>query len=186
MNININDIKNGMTVIIDNNLYYIIEFQHVKPGKGPAFVKLKLRNLKTNSITEETFNTNIKLKRAHIEKIDTNYIYESGNNFVFMDNNTFEQLEIDKNVIGGYSKYMIEGLNVTLEFFENEIINISIPEKLEYEIIDTEPAVRGNTTSNAMKDATIKTGYVLKVPLFINKGDKIIISTRDGSYFSRA
>jgi elongation factor P len=186
MNIHINDIKNGMTVLIDNKLCNIIEFQHVKPGKGPAFVRIKLKNLKTGSTTEETFNTNIKLTKAHIEKLEMDYIYESEDNVVFMDSSTYEQIEIPKTVIADNNKYMIEGIRVIVEFFEKEIINITLPDKLEFEIMETEPAVKGNTSTNAMKDAKIATGYVVKVPLFINSGDKIIISTKDGSYFSRA
>lgn len=186
MNININDIKNGMTVIIDNNLYLIQEFQHVKPGKGPAFVRIKLKNLRTGSIIEETFNTNIKVTKAHIDKIKAQYLYNTGDTFVFMNTDDYEQIEINNKVLDSAVHFIKEGMEIDIEFFEDEIIGISLPEKVEYEIIETEPTVKGNTTNNANKDAKIETGYIVKVPLFINPGEKIIISTKDGKYSGRA
>ncbi len=186
MNININDIKNGMSVIIEGTLYTIMEFQHVKPGKGPAFVRIKLRNLKTGSIVEETFNTNIKVTKAHIEKITAQYLYTSSDSLVFMNNDTYEQIEIDKSILKDNLFFIKEGLEINIEYFEGEIIGITLPEKVEYEVIEADPAVKGNTATNAMKDAKIETGYIVKVPLFINSGEKIIISTKDGSYSGRA
>ncbi len=186
MNININDIKNGMTIIMDNNLYQIVEFQHVKPGKGSAFVRMKLRNLRTGSITEDTYNTNIKIQKAHIDRMPMQYLYQAGDNYVFMNNETYEQVEISTKVLGDQVKFIKEGLDITVDYYEGEILGISLPEKVEYEVIETEPAVKGNTTNNAQKDATIETGYTLKVPLFINQGEKIIVSTKDGKYSSRA
>ena len=186
MNININDIKNGMTIIMDNNLYQIIEFQHVKPGKGSAFVRMKLKNLRTGSITEDTYNTNIKKTKAHVDRTPMQYLYSAGSNYVFMNNETYEQVEIPTSRLGDQIKFIKEGLDITVDYYEGEILGITLPEKVEYEIIETEPAVRGNTTNNAQKDAKIETGYIVKVPLFINTGEKIIISTRDGKYSSRA
>ena len=186
MNININDIKNGMTIIMDNNLYQIVEFQHVKPGKGSAFVRMKLRNLRTGSITEDTYNTNIKIQKAHIDRMPMQYLYQAGDNYVFMNNETYEQVEISTKTLGDQVKSIKEGLDITVDYYEGEILGISLPEKVEYEVIETEPAVKGNTTNNAQKDATIETGYTLKVPLFINQGEKIIVSTKDGKYSSRA
>ncbi len=186
MNININDIKNGMTIIMDNNLYQIVEFQHVKPGKGSAFVRMKLKNLRTGSITEDTYNTNIKITKAHVDRMPMQYLYASGDNYVFMNNETYEQMEINVKTLGDDIKFIKEGLDITIDSYEGEILGISLPEKVEYEVIETEPAVKGNTTNNAQKDAKIETGYTVKVPLFINQGEKIIISTRDGKYSSRA
>ena len=186
MNININDIKNGMTVIIDNNLYIIQEFQHVKPGKGPAFVRIKLRNLRTGSTTEETFNTNIKITRAHIDRMPMQYLYANGDNFVFMNTTTYDQVEVPASKLETEKKYIKEGLEITIDYYEGEILGITLPEKIEFEVIETEPAVKGNTTNNALKDAKIETGYTVKVPLFINSGERIIISTKDGKYSSRA
>ena len=186
MNININDIKNGMTIIMDNNLYQIVEFQHVKPGKGSAFVRMKLKNLRTGSITEDTYNTNIKIQKAHIDRMPMQYLYSAGDNYVFMNNETYEQVEISAKTLGDQVKFIKEGLDITVDYYEGEILGITLPEKIEYEVIETEPAVKGNTTNNAQKDAKIETGYVVKVPLFINEGERIIISTKDGKYSSRA
>lgn len=186
MDININDIKNGMTIIIDGNLCNIVEFQHVKPGKGPAFVRIKLKNLRTGSVVENTYNTNIKVTKAHIAKVKAQYLYSMGDNYVFMNNETYEQIEIPASVLADSKNFIKEGLEIDIDFYEGEIIGITLPEKIEYEVIETEPAVKGNTTNNAQKDAKIETGYVVKVPLFINEGERIIISTKDGKYSSRA
>ncbi|MBE6148040.1 MAG: elongation factor P [Firmicutes bacterium] len=186
MQININDIKNGMTIVMDGNLYVIQEFQHVKPGKGPAFVRIKLKNLRTGSTTEDTFNTNIKIQRAHIDKVNVQFLYSAGDSYTFMNNETYEQFEVDTKTLGENVNFIKEGLDITIDFYEGEIIGITLPEKVEYEVIETEPAVKGNTTNNANKDAKIETGYVVKVPLFITQGEKIIVSTSDGKYSSRA
>jgi elongation factor P len=186
MNININDIKNGMTIIMDGNLSQIIEFQHVKPGKGPAFVRIKLKNLRTGAIVEDTYNTNLKVEKAHIDKMPMQYLYQDGNKYLFMNSQTYDQIEIPEEKLEDEKKFLKEGMEITIDFYEGEIIGITLPEKIEFEVIETEPAVKGNTTNNAMKDATIETGFVVKVPLFINQGEKIIISTKDGKYSSRA
>ena len=186
MKININDIKNGMTVLIDGNLCLIQEFQHVKPGKGPAFVRIKLKNLKTGSIVENTFNTNIKIEKAHVDRKKMQYLYSSGSNYVFMDTQSYEQVEIPEEKLKDEVKFLKENLEIDISYYEGDIIGITLPEKIEYEVIDTVEATKGNTTNNAMKDATIETGYVLKVPLFISQGEKIIVSTKDGKYSSRA
>ena len=186
MNININDIKNGMTVIIDGNLFLIQEFQHVKPGKGPAFVRIKLKNLRTGSIVEQTFNTNIKITKAHIDKNKVQYLYANGDNLVFMNNETYEQIEVPKKVLGDDADFIKEGIDITIDFYEGEIIGITLPEKIEYKIIETTEAVKGNTATNAQKDAKIETGKVIKVPLFINEGENILVSTNDGKYAGRA
>ena len=186
MDININDIKNGMTIIIDGNLCNIVEFQHVKPGKGPAFVRIKLKNLRTGSIVENTYNTNIKITRAHVDKVKAQYLYSQGTDYVFMDSNTYEQIEIPTTTLGNSVNFIKEGMEIDIDSYEGEIIGITLPEKVEYEVIETEPAVKGNTATNATKDAKIETGYTVKVPLFINEGERIIISTKDGKYSSRA
>ena len=186
MNININDIKNGMTIIMDGNLSQIVEFQHVKPGKGPAFVRIKLKNLRTGAIVEDTYNTNLKVEKAHIDKMPMQYLYQDGNRYVFMNSQTYDQIEIPEEKLEDEKKFLKEGMEITTDFYEGEIIGITLPEKIEFEVIETEPAVKGNTTNNAMKDATIETGFTVKVPLFINQGEKIIISTKDGKYSSRA
>lgn len=186
MNININDIKNGMTIIMDNNLYQIVEFQHVKPGKGSAFMKMKLRNLRTGSLVEETYNTNIKIERARVDRLPMQYLYSMGDSYVFMNNETYEQLELPEDKIADQVKFLKEGLELTISMYEGEILGIQLPEKVEYEVVETTDAVKGNTTNNAQKDAKIETGYTVKVPLFINQGEKILISTQDGKYAGRA
>lgn len=186
MNININDIKNGMTIIIDGNLCLIQEFQHVKPGKGPAFCRIKFKNLKTGSTIEETFNTNIKLEKAHVDKLSMQYLYNQGNSYVFMNTGDYSQLEIEAKVLEDKIPYLKEGLEIEIQMYNNEIIGINLPEKVEYEVAETTDAIKGNTTSSAQKDATLETGLVVKVPLFINTGEKIIVTTKDGKYSSRA
>ncbi len=186
MLININDIKNGMTVIVDGKLCVIVEFQHVKPGKGSPFVKIKLKNLRTGSITVETFNTNIKIEKAHVEKSKSQFLYMDGENYVFMNNETYDQMELSKDTLGDNAKYLKEGLEIQIAMYEGEIIGIDLPEKIEYQVSSTEPAVKGNTTSSAMKDATLENGLVVKVPLFINEGETIVVSTLDATYCGRA
>lgn len=184
--INVNDIKNGMTIIHEGNIYQVIEFQHVKPGKGSAFVRTKLKNLRTNSTQDITFNAGIKIEKAIVNKNELTYLYENGNNYVFMDNKTYDQIEISSDKLGSDNKFLKENMSVEVMNYDGEIIGISLPEKVSYKVIETEEAVKGNTTSGAMKDATIETGYTLKVPLFISEGEEIIITTRDGKYSSRA
>lgn len=183
---NINDIKNGMTFVFEGNIYQVIEFLHVKPGKGSAFLKTKLRNLRTGSTIEKTFNTNIKLEKAMIEKRSMQYLYASGDSYNFMNMETYEQVELSKEQLGEDSKYLKEGLNVDLSFFEGELLGIMLPDKIEYEVAHTEPAVKGNTTNNAMKDAEMENGLMVRVPLFIETGEKILVSTSTGKYDSRA
>lgn len=183
---NVNDIKNGMTILYEGNVYMVLEFQHVKPGKGAAFVKTKLKNLKTGGTIELTFNSSIKLEKAHVDKNELSYLYNDGNNYVFMDNSTYEQMEIGKDKISEYVDFLKEGLVVEVMIYEGNVIGITLPEKVSYKVIEAEQAVKGNTTSGAMKDATIETGYTLKVPLFISEGEEIIITTKDGKYSSRA
>ncbi len=184
--ININDIKNGMTIIIDGNIYLILEFQHVKPGKGPAFVRIKLKNLRTGSTIEQTFNTNIKFEKAIIEKKPMQYLYGSGETHNFMNMETYEQIDLTKDQLGDDAKFLKEGLNLEVTFYKGEVLGITLPEKIEYEITHTEPAVKGNTATNATKEATLENGLTIKVPLFINENDKVIVSTKDGKYDSRA
>ena len=184
--ININDIKNGMTVIIDGNIYLILEFMHVKPGKGPAFVRIKLKNLRTGSTIEKTFNTNIKFEKAIVEKKSMQYLYGTGDSYNFMNMETYEQIDLTKDQLGEDSKYLKEGLNLDVTFYKGEVLGITLPEKIEYEIAHTEPGVKGNTATNATKDATLENGLTIKVPLFINENDHVVVSTKDGEYDSRA
>ena len=186
MNININDIKNGMTIILDGNLCQIVEFQHVKPGKGSAFVRMKTKNLRTGAVVENSYNTNIKIERAHIDRNPMQFLYADGDNYVFMNTETYDQVEVPGSKLEQEKKFLKEGLEIQLDYYERELLGVTLPEKIEFEVVETEPAVKGNTTNNDMKDAKIETGYTVKVPLFINQGEKIIVSTSDGKYSSRA
>ena len=183
---NINDIKNGMTFLFEGNIYQVLEFLHVKPGKGAAFVKAKLRNLRTGSTVEKTFNTSIKLEKAMIEKHEMQFLYADGNNYNFMNMETYDQSELSKEQIGENAKFLKDGLNVLITFYQGEMLGIELPDKIEYVVENTEPAVKGNTTNNARKDAYMENGLMVRVPLFIEQGEKIIVSTKDGEYDSRA
>ncbi len=183
--INVNDLKTGMTVMYDNNIYEVLSFQHVKPGKGAAIVKAKLKNLRTGSIAEQTFNAGIKIPTAHIVKQQMQYLYNTGDSYSFMNMDTYEQIELKKSQIEDDTKYLKEGLEVYITFYENEMLGLSLPEKIDYKITSTEPAIKGNTATNATKDAIIETGLLVKVPLFIDEGEEIVVSTRDGKYVSR-
>ena len=183
--INVNDFKTGMTISYENNLYQVLEFQHVKPGKGAAIVKTKLKNLRTGSIIEQTFNSGIKVPQAHVEKIKMQYLYSTGEEYTFMNMNTYEQVELRQSQIENESKFLKEGLEVLIFFYEGEMLGIELPEKVDYKITETEPAIKGNTATNATKDAIIETGLLVKVPLFIEQDEEIIVSTKDGKYVSR-
>ena len=185
MMIDINDIKNGMTVIVEGNLYQIVDFLHVKPGKGAAFMKTKLKNLRTGGTIEKTLNTNIKIEKANISKKTMQYLYNTSDMYYFMDMNTYEQVELSEKQIENEKKYLKENLEVELVYFESELIGLNLPEKVEYKVTYTTDAVKGNTSTNALKDATLENGLEVKVPLFICEGDVVVISTKDGKYVSR-
>ena len=184
--INVNDIKNGMTIMIEGQIYQVVEFLHVKPGKGSAFMKTKLRNMRTGGIVEKTFNTNVKFERANINKQNVLYLYNTGDTYFFMNMDNYEQLELSADQIGDNKNYLIENMNVYVILYEGELLGIDLPDKVEFTVVETEPAVRGNTTNNALKDATVETGLVVKVPMFIEQGEKILVTTADGKYSSRA
>lgn len=183
---NVNDIKNGMTLIFEDQLYICLEFSHVKPGKGAAFVQAKLRNLKTGSTVVVRFNSGTKLEKAMIDKKAMQFLYASGDSYSFMDMETYEQIELTKDQIGEEVSYLKEGLDVNISFYQGELLGLILPDKVELEVTHTEPAVKGNTTNNATKDATLETGLVIRVPLFVEEGEHVIVSTKDGEYVSRA
>ena len=184
--VNVNDLKNGMTISFDGNIYTVIEFLHVKPGKGPAFVRTKLKNLKTGATIEHTFNSGIKVEKARVNRVAMQYLFNSGNSYTFMNMETYEQIEFNKDQIGDNVKYLKEGIDIDATFFEGELLEVVVPDKIEYIVTKTEPAVKGNTTNNALKEAYMENGLMVKVPLFISENDKIIVSTKDGKYDSRA
>ena len=183
---NVNDIKNGMTILFEDSIYVVLEFSHVKPGKGAAFVQAKLKNLRTGSIVEKRFNSGVKLEKAMIEKKNMQYLYETGGVYTFMDNETYEQLELTEAQLGNDKYYLKDGIEVIVSIYEGEVLGVILPDKVELVITATEPAVKGNTTNNAQKDATVETGLMVRVQLFIEQGETIVVSTKDGSYASRA
>ena len=182
---NVNDIKNGMTIKYEGVIYQVVEFQHVKPGKGSAFVKTKLKNLRAGTTQEITFNAGIKMEKADVRKNQLSYLYAAGDNYVFMDNNTYDQIDLPSSLLKDEATFSQEGMNVESMNIEGEVIGITLPEKVSYKVISAPDAVKGNTTSTAQKDITIETGYALKAPLFIKEGDDVVITTRDGKYFGR-
>lgn len=183
---NSNDFKNGMTIKLDNDIFSIVESQHVKPGKGAAIVKAKMKNLRTGSIIEKTFNAGVKVETARIEKKPMQFLYVQGDVYYFMDMNTYEQVELNSSSLGDDIKFLKENLDVEITFYEGEMLGLSLPDKIVLEVTHTESAVKGNTSNTAMKDATLETGLTVKVPLFVNQGEKILVSTSDGKYVSRA
>ncbi|AEA00515.1 MULTISPECIES: elongation factor P [Aerococcus] len=181
-----NDFKNGLTIQDGGNLYRIIEFQHVKPGKGSAFVRSKLRNLRSGAVTDKTWRAGEKVETAHIDSQEMQYLYAAGDSHVFMDTTTFEQIEIPTEKIENELKYLLENMIVSVVSFEGEVIGLEVPNTVELEVAETEPSIKGNTASGGSKPATMETGLVVNVPFFVNKGDKLVINTNDGEYISRA
>ena len=183
--ISTNDLKNGITIQVDGDIFVVMETQHVKPGKGAAIVKAKLKNLRSGAIFEKTFNAGVKVQTARIEKQLMQYLYNMSGVYYFMNMDTYEQLELQDSQVGENSKFLKENLEVYITSFNGEILGIDLPDKVELVVTHTEPAVKGNTTTNALKDAELENGLVVKVPLFINNNDEIIVSTKDGKYVSR-
>ncbi|MGN1291677.1 MAG: elongation factor P [Levilactobacillus brevis] len=180
------DFKNGLTIEVDNAIWRIIEFQHVKPGKGGAFVRSKLKNLRTGAVQEKTFRAGAKMERADIQTRSMQYLYEDGDNRVFMDTDNFEQIEVPEEQIKDQLPYLQENMNVDLVQFGSEVLGIEVPNTVVLEVTATEPGIKGNTASGGSKPATMNTGLVVQVPFFVNEGDKLSINTTDGTYISRA
>jgi elongation factor P len=180
------DFRNGATFEMDGNVYSIIEFQHVKPGKGAAFVRTKIRNVISGAVTERTFNPNDKFPTAFIERKEMQYLYNDGDLYYFMDPDTFEQIPISKSVLGDNFKFVKENMTCKVLSYKNNVFGVEPPNFVELEVIKTEPGFKGDTATNATKPATVETGAEIKVPLFINEGEKIRIDTRTGEYMERA
>jgi len=183
--ISVNDFKTGSTIEYEDNIWQVIEFQHVKPGKGAAFVRSKLRNLRNGNIQEKTFRAGEKVKRAHIEHNKMQYLYASGDVHAFMDTNTYEQIELQASQIENELNYIIENSFVDIIMYQGEVIGIDIPNNVDLTVTETEPGIKGDTVSGGSKAAKLETGLVVQVPLFINEGDVLTISTSDGKYVSR-
>lgn len=181
------DIRNGMIIEFKNDLYEIIEFLHVKPGKGAAFVRTKLKNLKTGQVLENTFRTSDKLKEVRVEKFEMQYLYNDGTFYVFMDKETFEQKQVPMDVLTEYEPYLLENMDVVLKMDpDGNIIGVKLPLTVIQKIEDCEPNVKGNTASGGGKSATTETGLKITVPFFIEQGEKVKIDTRTGEYIERA
>jgi len=180
-----NDLKTGITLELDNGLFQVIEFQHVKPGKGSAFVRTKLRNVKSGNVFDRTFNAGIKVEQAIINREDMQFLYRDGDDYVFMNNDSYEQMNVAPVALGDAAEYMIEGMTAQVAFFDSEIIGVEIPASVELTIAVTEPGLQGDRVSGARKSATLETGKVVQVPLFIEVGEKIRVDTRTGDYMTR-
>ncbi|ABN52082.1 MAG TPA: elongation factor P [Hungateiclostridium thermocellum] len=179
------DFKNGVTFELDGQIFQVIEFQHVKPGKGAAFVRTKLKNIVTGATIEKTFNPTDKMPKAHIERKDMQYLYNDGDLYYFMDTETFEQLPLGKDKIGDALKFVKENEIVKVLSHKGNVFGIEPPNFVELEVTDTEPGFKGDTATGATKPAIVETGASIKVPLFVNKGDIIRIDTRTGEYMER-
>ena len=179
------DFRNGITIEIEGNVYQIVEFQHVKPGKGAAFVRTKLKNIKNGGIVEKTFRPTEKYPQAHIDRVDMQYLYNDGDLYTFMDNETYEQISLNADEIGDALKFVKESETVKICSHNGSVFAVEPPLFVELEITDTEPGFKGDTATGASKPATVETGAMVMVPLFVNQGDKIKIDTRTGEYLSR-
>ena len=179
-------LKNNAVIIYKTKRMKVIEFQHVKPGKGGAFVRTKLKDIQSGKIIDHTFNSGAKVEFIRVEAKEMQYLYLDGENFVFMDNDSYEQLFINKGIISDDKNYLIAGMNVDVLFDDDEILDVRLPAHVVLKIEETEPGFKGNTATGASKPAKVETGYELNVPLFINEDDKIKIDTRTGEYVERA
>ena len=179
------DFRNGLTIELDNNVYQVIEFQHVKPGKGAAFVRTKLKDIKNGGIIEKTFRPTEKCPQAHIERVEMQYLYSDGDLYNFMDPNTFEQIAISKDMIGDALEFVKENESVKICSHNKEVFAIEPPLFVELQITETEPGFKGDTATGASKPATVETGATVNVPLFVEQGDTISIDTRTGEYLKR-
>ncbi|CAL9380200.1 elongation factor P [Streptomyces albus] len=181
-----NDLKNGMVLKLDGDqLWSVVEFQHVKPGKGPAFVRTKLKNVLSGKIVDKTFNAGTKVETATVDRRDMQFSYMDGDYFVFMDMQTYDQLHVDRKTVGDAANYLIEGFDATVAMHEGEVLNVELPAAVELTIKHTEPGVQGDRSTGGSKPAELETGYQIQVPLFITTGEKIKVDTRSGEYLGR-
>lgn len=186
MSISTADFKNGLTIEVDHAIWRIVEFQHVKPGKGGAFVRSKLKNLRTGAVQEKTFRAGAKMELADISQAKMQYLYNDGSNYVFMNTETYDQVSIPNETMKESSKFLLENMEVTVTSFGNEILGVEVPNTVTLTVAETEPGIRGDTATGGSKPATMETGLVVQVPFFVNADDKLIINTQESSYVSRA
>jgi elongation factor P len=186
MAITTNDLKNGMTLELEGGLFQVVDFQHVKPGKGGAFVRTTLKNVRTGAVVDRTFRAAEKVEQAIVDKREMQYLYRDGDDFVFMDNTTYDQLHVPPAAIGSAANYIVDGTTVILQMCKDEIIGTDMAAAVELTVADTEPGVQGDRVSGAKKPAKLETGATVQVPLFINVGDRVKVDTRSGEYISKA
>lgn len=180
-----NDLKNGITLELDNGLFQVVEFQHVKPGKGGAFVRTKLRNVRTGNVFEKTFNAGIRVEQAVLEKKDMQFLYRDGDDYVFMDIASYDQMTVAPVALGDAADYLVESMVAIIALHNGEIVSVEIPASVELVVANTEPGVQGDRVSGARKPAELETGKTIQVPLFINVGDRVKVDTRSGDYITR-
>ncbi|EIA21274.1 elongation factor P [Listeria fleischmannii] len=184
--ISVNDFRTGLTIEVDNGIWRVLDFQHVKPGKGAAFVRSKLRNLRTGAIQEKTFRGGEKVAKAQIDNRKMQYLYADGTNHVFMDNESYEQIELPATQIEYELKFLKENMEINIVMYQGETIGVDLPNTVELKVAETEPGIKGDTSSGGSKPATLETGLVVQVPFFVNEGDTLVINTTEASYVSRA
>ncbi|WP_010274076.1 elongation factor P [Paenibacillus senegalensis] len=184
--ISVNDFKTGLTIVVDNELFSVVDFQHVKPGKGAAFVRSKLKNLRNGNLVEKTFRAGENVGRAHVENRETQYLYSAGSEHTFMDTETYDQFTLPSSQLEWELKFLKENMLVHIVSYQGEILGINLPNSVDLKVTETEPGIKGNTATGATKSATLESGLTVQVPLFINEGDVLTIDTRDGKYISRA
>ncbi|MGI6038476.1 MAG: elongation factor P [Limnochordia bacterium] len=184
--ISVNDLRTGLTIEIEGDIFTVVDFLHVKPGKGAAFVRTKLKNVRTGAVTERTFQARERVNRAHIETRDVQYLYSSGDEYYFMDMETYDQIMLTKNDLDDAPHYLKENMIISVQTFEGTPIGVELPTTVELEVTETEPGFKGDTATGGSKPATLETGLTIQVPLFIEVGDVLRIDTRTGEYLSRA
>jgi elongation factor P len=182
----VQDLKNGTTFELENELYVVIKYEHIKVGRGSATIRVKIKNLKTGGVLEKTFINSARVEPVSLIKKKMQFLYNSGNIFVFMDPDTYDQVEIPADILGSASSFLKEGMIVPVLYWEEKPLWVELQPKMELTVTDTDPGVKGNSATNVYKPATLENGYQLRVPLFINKGDKIRVDTRTGEYVERA
>ncbi len=181
-----NDFRPGVSIDLDGDAYVVVDFQHVKPGKGAAFVRTKLKNLRTGGVIERTFDAGEKVPKAHLDRRNMQYLYsEDDDSYIFMDEETFEQQSLNKEQLGAEVKYLKENMVLSVLFYQGNIIGVDFPAQVELTVVETEPGIKGDTASGGTKPATMDTGAVVRVPFFINEGDVLRINTRTGEYIER-
>jgi len=184
--ISVNEFRTGLTVIVDGDLYRVLDFQHVKPGKGAAFVRSKLRNLRNGNVTEKTFRAGEKVEKAMVDNRKMQYLYAQGDSHVFMDLESYEQTELAASQIEYELKFLKENMEVYIQSYQGEMLGVELPNTVELTVVETEPGIKGDTASGGSKPAKLETGLTVQVPFFVNEGDTLVINTTDGTYVSRA